>query len=199
MADQVEIKEVEIKEAIADPTALGITSFGLSLFVLSFYNAGIVGANAMSVIVPMALVTALIHWFATWYGFRKNELFTAVVFGIYGMFWACYALINIGVAAKLFELDATTLLLFLIVYTIFTFYVFIATLVTNRIVIITLFFLLIVFLLLDFGVAGNNATLLKWGGYVGMFDGLLALYISAMILLNTMYGKTILPAGILKK
>jgi uncharacterized protein len=191
-------EQVEFKEAIADPTALGITSFGLSLFVLSFYNAGIVGANALSVIVPMALMTALIHFFAMWYGFRKNELFTAVVFGIYGMFWACYALINIGVASKLFTIDATTLLLFLIAYTIFTFYVFIATFVTNKIVIYTLFVLLATFILLDIGAAGYPKIFVL-GGYVGMLDGLLALYISAMILLNTMYGKTVLPAGELKR
>jgi uncharacterized protein len=191
-------EQVEFKEAIADPTALGITSFGLSLFVLSFYNAGIVGANALSVIVPMALVTALIHFFTMWYGFRKNELFTAVVFGIYGMFWACYAIINIGVASNLFTIDATTLLLFLIAYTIFTFYVFIATFMTNKIVIYTLFVLLATFILLDIGAAGYPKVFVL-GGYVGMLDGLMALYISAMILLNTMFGKTILPAGELSK
>ena len=187
----------EFKEAIADPSTVGLASFGIALFTLSFLNAGIIGPNSMSVIVPLALITALIHFFTTWYGFRKNELFTAVVFGIYGMFWLVYGLINLGVAVKWFEMDANALLVFLIAYTIFTFYVWIATFPTNKAVILTLTLLLLVFLLLDFGLA-LNPTLIQWAGYVGMLDALCALYISAAGLLGAVYGKSVLPVGPVK-
>lgn len=193
-----ETKVQVVHEAIADPTTLGITSFGLALFTLSFANAGLVGANAASIFVPLALITALIHFFTMWYGFQKNELFTVVVFGIYGMFWAVFGLIFVGAAAKLFIVDAPTLLIFLIAYTIFTVYVFIASLVTNKAVIITLLALLITFILLDIGAAGNPQFTV-WGGYVGIIDGLLALYISAAGLLNTMYGRSVLPVGPVKR
>ncbi len=183
-----------VNQAIADPSTVGLASFGIALFTLSFANAGIIGANAVSVLIPLAIITGLIHFFACVQGFKKNELFTALVFGIYGMFWMIHGLMNLGVALKLYTLDADALLYLLVAYTIFTAYVLVASLVTNKAVILTLVVLLVVFLLLDFGLAGNPA-LIKLGGYVGMVDGLLALYVSASGLLGTMYGKVILPVG----
>ncbi|HTP25408.1 MAG TPA: acetate uptake transporter [Anaeromyxobacteraceae bacterium] len=185
-------KVVEMKEAIADPATVGLASFGIALFTLSFLNAGIVGANAVSVIIPLALITGVIHFFACWFGFRKNELFTALVFGIYGMFWVVFSLINLGVALKIFVLDAPTLQVFLIAYTIFTAYVLLASLVTNWAVILTLAVLLAVFLLLDFSLSGKP-QLGIYAGYVGMVDGLMALYISAAGLLGALYGRSVLP------
>lgn len=186
-----------VNKAIADPSTVGLASFGIALFTLSFLNAGIVGPNAISVLIPLAAITGLIHFFACLNGFKKDELFTALVFGIYGMFWAVWSLINLGCALKWFELDAKTLMIFLIAYTIFTFIIFIATLVTNYAVILTVGVLLIVFLLLDFGLAGNPA-LIGYAGYLGMLDGLLALYLTAAGILNTLYGKTIVPVGPVK-
>ena len=76
----------------------------------------------------------------------------------------------------------------MIAYTIFTVYILIASFVTNVAVIIAVAALLAVFLLLDFG----QAVL---AGYVGIFDSLVALYISAAGIINTLYDKTVLPVG----
>jgi len=194
----VEESKIEIREALADPSTVGLASFGISLFTLSFMNAGLVGPNAVSVVIPLALITGLIHFFATLIGFRKNELFTALVFGIYGLFWVSYALINLGVAIKWFMLDPNALLVYLIAYTIFTTYVLISSLVTNAAVVITLAVLLAVFVLLDLGLA-RYPSLIVWAGYVGIIDGLLALYVSAAGLTGTMYGRSVLPVGPIQK
>jgi succinate-acetate transporter protein len=186
-----------VNKAIADPSTVGLASFGIALFTLSFLNAGIVGPNAISVLIPLAAITALIHFFACLNGFKKDELFTALVFGIYGMFWAVWSLINLGCALKWYELDVKTLMVFLIAYTIFTFIIFIATLVTNKVVILTLAVLLAVFLLLDFGLAGSPG-LIVYAGYLGMIDGLLALYLAAAGILGALYGRTVLPVGPVK-
>lgn len=183
-----------VNQAVADPSTLGLASFGVALFTLSFVNAGLVGPNAMSVIIPLALITGLIHFFACINGFKKNELFTALVFGIYGMFWTVFGLINLGCVLKWYELDAKTLMIFCIAYTIVTAYVLVSSLVTNKAVIATLAILLAVFVLLDLGLAGN-AKLVVWAGYLGMVDGLLALYLSAAGLLGAMYGRSVLPVG----
>ncbi len=183
-----------VNDAIADPSTVGLASFGIALFTLSFLNAGLVGPNAISVLIPLSLITALIHWFACLNGFKKNELFTALVFGIYGMFWATWGLINFGCAMKWFTLDANTLMIFLIAYTIFTAIIFFATFVTNRAVILTLAVLLAVFVLLDLGLAGN-AKLIVYAGYLGMIDGLLALYLTAAGILGALYGRSVLPVG----
>jgi len=191
-----------VNQAVADPSTVGLASFGIALFTLSFHNAGLLGPNDMSVIIPLALVTGLIHFFACLNGFKKNELFTAVVFGIYGMFWATYAIINFIVSLNLIELDAKTLMIFLIAYTIFTLIIFIATFPTNKAVILTLAVLLAVFLCLDFGlaavIAGKETKLIMMSGYLGMIDGLLALYLTAAGLLAAMYGRSVLPVGPVK-
>ena len=194
MAAEENISIMEVRHHEADPSTVGLASFGIALFTLSFQNAGIIGPNAVSIIIPLAMITGLIHFFAALTGFRKNELFTALVFGIYGMFWVVYSLINLGVALKWYVLDPNALLVFLIAYTIFTIYVLIASFVTNVAVILTLIVLLLVFLLLDFGLAGHP-SLIVWAGYAGIIDGLLALYVSAAGLIGTLYGKPVLPVG----
>jgi succinate-acetate transporter protein len=186
-----------VNHAVADPSTVGLASFGIALFTLSFLNAGIVGPNAVSVLIPLALITGLIHFFACLNGFKKNELFTALVFGIYGMFWVVWSLINLGVVLKWYELDANTLLVFLVAYTIFTAIIFFATFVTNKAVILTVGVLLAVFLLLDFGLAGSPG-LIAWAGYLGMIDGLLALYLTAAGILGALYGRSVLPVGPVK-
>ena len=179
---------LELRHHEADPSTVGLASFGIGLFTLSFINAGMLGANAMSIMMPLALLVGLIHFFAALTGFRKNELFTALVFGIYGMFWVTFSLINLVVALKWWVMDPNALLVFLVAYTIFTGYILIASFVTNVAVIITVAGLFLVFLLLDFGQA-------VWAGYVGIFDSLMALYISAAGIINTLYGRTVLPVG----
>ncbi len=194
MAAEEKVSILELRHHEADPSTVGLASFGIALFTLSFQNAGLIGPNAVSIIIPLAMITGLIHFFAALTGFRKNELFTALVFGIYGMFWVVYSLINLGVALKWFVLDPNALLVFLIAYTIFTIYVLVASFVTNIAVILTLSVLLLVFVLLDIGLAGHPG-LIVWAGYVGMLDGLMALYISAAGLIGTLYGRPVLPVG----
>jgi hypothetical protein len=183
-----------VNQAVADPSTVGLASFGIGLFTLSFYNAGLVGANALSIIIPLALMTGLIHFFACLSGFKKNELFTALVFGIFGMFWVVYGLMQLGSVLKWYVIDANTLLVFLIAYTIFTVYVLIASLVTNKAVILTLIVLLAVFVLLDLGLSVAPGCI-QLAGYVGIVDGLMALYISAAGLLGALYGRSVLPVG----
>jgi uncharacterized protein len=191
-----------VNQAVADPSTVGLASFGIALFTLSFHNAGLLGPNDMSVIIPLALVTGLIHFYACLNGFKKNELFTAVVFGLYGMFWATYAMINFIVSLKWIQLDAKALMIFLIAYTIFTGIIFISTLPTNKVVILTLAVLLAVFLCLDFGlaavIAGKQTKLIVLSGYLGMIDGLLALYLTAAGLFAANFGRSVLWVGPVK-
>jgi uncharacterized protein len=186
-----------VNQAIADPSTVGLASFGISLFVLSFSLAGILGPNAVCITIPLALITGLIHFFACLSGFKKNELFTALVFGIYGLFWVTHGLINLDVALGWYELDVNALLVFLVAYTIFTVIILIATFVTNRVVILTILVLLAVFLCLDFGLAGHPKLVLL-AGYLGIFDSLLALYLCAAGLFATMFGRPVLPVGPVK-
>ncbi len=172
---------MEIRHHEADPSTVALASFGIGLFTLSFINAGILGPNAMSIMAPLALLVGLIHFFAALTGFRKNELFTALTFGIYGMFWVTFGLVQIFVALKWFVMDPNALLVFLIAYTIFSGYLLIASFVTNVMVIITVALLFLVFLLLDFGQGVSALS----GRLCRHHNCTLALYISAAGIINT--------------
>jgi hypothetical protein len=103
----------------------------------------------------------------------------------------------LSVALKWFSLDVKTLMIFMIAYTIFTAIIFFATFVTNKAVILTLAVLLAVFVLLDIGLAGHPQYIV-WAGYLGILDGLLALYLTAAGILGTLYGHPVLPVGPVK-
>jgi len=184
-----------VNSAVADPSTVGLASFGIGLFTLSFFNAGMIGPNSISVLIPMAFFVSIIHFFAALNGFKKNELFTAVVFSIYGMFWAIWSMINLGCALKWYELDAKALMWFLIAYTIFTAIIFLSALRTHVALVLTLAVLLAVFLCLDLGLAGIMSNGIVMAGYLGIIDALLALYLVAVSVLAAMYGKPILPVG----
>lgn len=180
---------------IADPSTVGLASFGIGLFCLAFVVAGLVGPGAMAVIIPLALGVALIHFVSGTFGFIKGELFTALAFYGYGLFWFSFAIMQLGVVLKWFAPDASILLIYYIAWTIFTAFIFIATLVTNTAVILTIGTLLVIFVLLVLSIALANPVLGVYAGYLGIYTALNALYITAGSILNTMYGRTVLPMG----
>jgi uncharacterized protein len=181
---------------IADPSTVGLASFGLGLFCLAFVVAGIAGPAPMALIIPLALVVALVHFFAGVFGYRKGELFTALAFHIYGLFWLTFGIMNLGASLKWFAPPGDTMMMiFYLAFTIFTAYVFIGTLLTCTAVILTIGTLLVIFALLTLSIFLNSPALGVYAGYLGIYTALNALYVSAGGLLNTMYGRTVLPMG----
>lgn len=180
---------------IADPSTVGLASFGLGLFCLAALVAGLIGPAALAVIIPLALGVSLVHFVAGTFGFIKGELFTALAFYGYGLFWFTFSVLQLGTVLKWYAPDNDIMLVFYIAYTIFTAFIFIATLVTNTAVILTIGTLLAIFGLLDLSIILGNADLAKYAGYIGIYTALNALYITAGSILNTMYGRTVLPMG----
>lgn len=89
---------------------------------------------------------------------------------------------------KWFEVDAKTMLVFFIAWNIFTFYIWVASLVTNKAVITVVSLLLLTFIFLDLGMA-------QLAGYAGILSALAGFYTSAAGVINTLYGREILPVG----
>lgn len=180
---------------IADPTTMGIASFGIGLFVLAFMIAGIIPVDAIGVIIPLAITVSVVHFFAGTFGYIKGELYTALAFNIYGMFWLFFGLMNFGVVMGWFAPDAMTVGVLYLVWTIFTLIMFVATLRTATAVILCIGTLLIVFGLLTLSVFLASPALGIYAGYVGIFTALNALYICAAGIINPMYERTVLPMG----
>ncbi len=172
---------------IADPGPLGLAGFGITTCILSLINAGVTSAEAMGVVLGLALAYGGgAQLLAGMWEFRKGNTFGATAFTSYGAFWIAFYLI---IHAK----PGAGIGVFLLFFGILTFYLWIGTFYLNRALFFVFLPLWIAFALLclnGFGLIGSQA-----GGWVGLVCGLLALYTSAATVLNSVAGKTVLPLG----
>jgi hypothetical protein len=189
-------KVYEIKEsAIADPGPLGLACFALTTFCLSMVNAGLVVAESVAVVIALALVYGgTVQVLAGMWEFKKNNVFGATAFSSYGGFWVSFGLFELLAVQKVWVVPAQGVWLFLLAWTIFTAYMWIGSFGTNKALTVTFTLLLLAFILLTLGASGNHAAH-TWGGYVGIATAFVAWYTSAAGILNTVFGRVVLPVG----
>jgi succinate-acetate transporter protein len=186
----------------ADPGPLGLNCFALTTFLLSLVNAGIINAGAAG---HVWLTSALIFGgaaqvLAGLWEFRTRNVFGATAFISYGGFWVSLGLIPVFVAKGLIPDTDITLLLawFLTAWTIFSFYMWVGSMKTSKALFLVFTFLLATFILLDIGHFVNPAINVI-AGYCGLITAFLAWYTSAAGVINTVWGKVVLPVGARKK
>lgn len=181
---------------IADPSTIGLTAYSIGLFCLAALVSGqVAAAGALALLIPLTLGVALLHFAAGTFGFIKGELFTALAFWGYGLFWFTFSFMQLGTVLKWFAPGNDIILAFYLIYTIFTVFIFIATLVTNTAVISVIGTLLAVFVLLDLSIYLGNAQLGIIAGYIGIVSALIAMYVVGGSILGAMYGRAVLPMG----
>ncbi len=179
---------------VADPGPLGLAGFAMTTFALSSANAGIWKGGGLTAAISLALVYGGIAQFAAgmWEFVRKNT-FGAVAFTSYGAFWlGLYAFINWDGGLK-----ATNALgVYLLAWTIFTFYMMIGSFKTS-IALASVFVVLeatFIFLTIGNWDAGHS-NMVKVGGWLGIITAILAWYCSAAAVINDTYKKKVLPLG----
>lgn len=184
-----------INDDVANPAALGLGGFALSTFILNLVNSGIVVGGTLGIVMPVALAYGGIAQFmAGMWEFRRNNIFGATAFSSFGAFW-------IGLAAFFFfdwaelipKVPKEGVAIVLIAWGIYTFYSTIASLKEPWAITWVFITLTILFFLLAWG--EFNPTVQKIAGYEGLLCALIAWYSSAGILINSMFGKTVLPLG----
>jgi succinate-acetate transporter protein len=181
---------------IADPGALGLGAFAGTTFVLSLFNAGLVDqAKLVAVVLPLALLYGgLAQVLAGMWEFRKNNTFGAVAFTSYGAFWISLFYYLRFVAPGLPAADAHVATgIFLLMWTIFTAYMTLASVKTNAVLTAVLGSLLVTFALLTIAEFSLNTTVTHAGGFLGLLVAALAWYASAASVVNTTWGRTVLP------
>ncbi|MGH9019455.1 MAG: acetate uptake transporter, partial [Acidimicrobiales bacterium] len=179
---------------VADPGPLGLAAFAMTTFCLSSANANIWHAGGAAAALALALVYGGIAQFAAgmWEFHRKNT-FGALAFTSYGAFWiAFYVLLKIPAITA----GTDTVAIFLLGWTIFTFYMMIAATKVNMAVLSVFVALTVTFLLLTIGNWGaGHESWVKAGGWVGLLTALLAWYASAAGVINDTLGKVVVPVG----
>jgi uncharacterized protein len=166
----------------------------MTTFCLSSANANIWHAGGAAAALALALVYGGIAQFAAgmWEFHRKNT-FGALAFTSYGAFWiAFYVLLKIPAITA----GTDTVAIFLLGWTIFTFYMMIAAMKTNVAVLGVFVALTVTFFLLTVGNWGaGHSGWVKAGGWVGLVTAALAWYASAAGVINDTHGKVVLPVG----
>lgn len=186
-----------IKDNTGNPAVLGLLCFGMTTVLLNIHNAGFFEMNSM--ILGMGLFTGgLAQVIAGIQEWKKNNTFGATAFTAYGMFWITLVAIllipqtSFGAA---FAPDSTSMGIFLFMWGLFTLYMFFGTLKLNRMLQVVFFTLALLFFLLAIGEFTANEALGVFAGYEGIICGLSAMYGSAALVLNEVYGKPVLPLG----
>lgn len=187
-----------IQELVANPTPLGLLGLALVTLVASSQKLGITDGTAY--IIPWAIfLGATAQFLAGMYDFKHNNTFGGTAFCGYGLFWfgvgATWWMQATGVIAKGAGFDPHQLGFAFLGYLIFTVYMTVGAMGTNKNLFIIFFLIDLLFL----GLAMNNLTGVEvWhelAAYSEILISLFSFYGSAAALLNTHYGYNVLPIG----
>ncbi|MFP4135763.1 MAG: acetate uptake transporter [Candidatus Acetothermia bacterium] len=186
---------MEINEDVANPAPLGLGGFALSTFILNLVNSGLVDGASLGIVMPMAIAYGgLAQLLAGMWEFRRNNVFGATAFSSFGAFWIGLATFEILTWAGIIsEVPKEGIAIALVAWGIFTFYATIASLKEPWAITWIFITLTILFFLLAWG--EFNSTVHTIAGYEGILVALIAWYSSAAILINSMFGRTVLPIG----
>jgi len=195
------MQETNVKITTADPSALGLFGLAMVTIVASSQKMGWTGPG-VSLIVPWAIfLGGMAQLIAGMIDMKKNNVFGATAFCAYGFFWMGVAatwLTNLGVFGESMKAaaDMNQLGVAYIGYLIFSMYMFVASLRTNK-VLMTAFglinVLLIALALSTFGIAHDLMHTV--GAVTELLIAFVSFYGSAGCVLNATYGKVILPMG----
>jgi len=190
------VRESDPTASIADPAPLGLAAFAATTFLLSLFNAGIVTDEALeTVVLPLALFYGgLAQLLAGMWEFRKANTFGATAFTSYGAFWLSYAAYAKFVKPDIPEESVHTASgLFLLVFAIFTAYMFLASLRVSGAVAIVFATLLATFVVLTIGDLADTESIVKVGGWLGLITAVFAWYASFATVANDTWKRTTLP------
>src|SRR6185312_7148350 len=162
---------------LANPGPLGLAAFGLTTILLSLVNAGLLPADSVAIVVPLAFAYGgLAQLIAGILEFRTGNTFGMVAFVSYGAFWWWFAFLFWTLGAGWIKAPASHagVATALLLWGFFTFLMWIVTFRGSKAVWSIFLLLWITFVLLALGDYGNPA-MGKLGGYVGLLTGLDAL------------------------
>ena len=164
---------------VANPGPLGLLGFGMTTVLLNLHNSGMLPLSIVIVAMGIAL-GGLAQILAGIREMRQGNTFAGTAFTAYGLFWWSLVLIWVNPFAETgIAGDTLTLAFYLLLWGIFTLFMFIGTLKHNRATQVVFGSLTILFALLAIGDFTGNHTITMIAGFEGIFCGLSAIY-SAM-------------------
>ena len=189
----------QIKSIVADPTPLGL--FGLAMVTLVASSQKLGFTSGLSLVLPWAIfLGAFVQLIACLFDFKHNNIFGATAFGAYAFFWFGVAfswIVKLGLLGEILssQADSKQLGVAFVGYLIFSLFMTIGAVETNKV-------LLAIFILIDLLFLGLVGDVFGWfhsahtlAAYAELGIALLSFYGSGAILLNKHFGKPFLPIG----
>ena len=178
---------------VANPAPLGLIGFASTTWLLSLVNAGIFGSDSVPLVLGMALafgggaqvLAGILAYF-------RGNTFATVAFVSYGSFWLSFVAYVHGFGGGA---PPGFVGWYLLVWGVFTFYMWIASFRHSTALQLVFLTLWITFGLLAAGDLFSSTLLHRAGGYLGLVCAAIAAYLSAAEVINSDYGRTILPVG----
>jgi succinate-acetate transporter protein len=178
----------------ANPAPLGLAAFAMTTFVLSMFNANLVNEKGTPVVLGLALAYGgIVQVLAGMWEFRTGNTFGAVAFSSFGAFWISFWALEVFYAKDITGNVGHSVGLYLWAWAIFTAYMTVAALRVSGAVLLVFVLLTATFILLAIGATGSHATVTHWGGYVGLATAAAAWYASFAAVVNSTFGRTLLP------
>ncbi len=176
-----------------NPAPLGLLGFGLTTILLNLHNAGVIELSM--VIIAMGITMGgLAQVIAGIFEFKLGNTFGGTAFTSYGLFWLSLVFIWLyGIDYPQFAADKTSMGFYLLLWGIFTVFMFIGTLKHNVISKLVFGSLALLFILLAIGDFTGNETITMIAGIEGIICGIFAFYSAVGQVINEEFGKTILP------
>jgi len=186
------------KDTTANPAPLGLLGFGLTTVLLNLHNAGFFALGSM--ILGMGIfcggLAQLLAGIMEW---KKGNTFGTTAFTLYGIFW--FSLVALLVMPKMnwgASNENSAMACYLFIWGLFTAVMFVGTLKISRALQFVFGSLAILFFLLAIADGLESPAIKLVAGYEGIICGLSAVYTALGQVLNEIYGKTVLPLGLMK-
>jgi succinate-acetate transporter protein len=185
----------DTRTRMADPGAWAVTAFATTSFMLGMYNAGLLPKDGEAVVLPVAFFFGgLIQIIVGILEAMRGNLFGTVVFGTYGPFWVILASI-----LTWWKVPGSAISLFLAMFAVVSFYFFLASLKTDKVLVVIFALIVIALVVLSVGAGSGLHIFTVAGGWLTLAFAVLAWYHAAADMINFTFGRTVCNVGPIKK
>lgn len=182
---------------MANPAPWAVTAFATTSFMLGMFQTGLLNNAGVLIVLPAAFFFGgLVQIIVAIMEFSRGNLFAGAVFGTYGPFWVIFGAFETLYASSVpaAQLSSATSL-FLAVFAVVTFYLAIASLRTDLVLTVIIWLIFVGLVLLSIGAGASSSGLTKAGGWVVLVFAVLAWYHAAGDIIESTFGRKILPFG----
>lgn len=176
----------------ANPAPLGLLGFGMTTILLNLHNAGIIPLSLAIISMGIAM-GGFAQLLAGIMEFKAGNTFGGTAFSAYGCFW--FSLVIIWILPAGTKADEISMGFYLLLWCIFTTFMFIGTLKHNRITQMVFGSLALLFLLLSIGDFTGIAWIKITAGIEGICCGAFAVYSAVAQIVNNEYKKIVMKVG----